>query len=182
MDLSDETLMTQVKAGQLTHAGLLFERYQQRVYHYFLRSLGNAADAQDAAQATFVRMLNYRHSYQSGKKFSTWLFSIAFNQRNLQFSKQSQRAEQPLEPAHAPLDLTCPTDQVGRDQLQRRVKQALSLLTPEQRDLLSLFLWEERSYAELAEIYQSKVATLRVRIHRALQALRQCMQKAGDTP
>ncbi|MCB1643330.1 MAG: hypothetical protein KDI37_16500, partial [Xanthomonadales bacterium] len=63
MDLSDEKLMAEVKAGQLAHAGLLFERYQQRIYHYFLRSLGNAADAQDAAQSTFVRMLSYRHSY-----------------------------------------------------------------------------------------------------------------------
>lgn len=182
MDLSDETLMTQVKAGQLTHAGLLFERYQQRVYHYFLRSLGNGADAQDAAQATFTRMLHYRHSYQAGKKFSTWLFSIAFNQRNLQLSKQAQRAEESLEPSHAPLDLICPTDHVGRAQLQQHVEQGLARLKPEQRDLLSLFLWEERSYAELAEIHQTKVATLRVRIHRALQALRQCMQETGATP
>lgn len=179
MDLSDENLMARVKAGQLVHAALLFERYQQRIYHYFLRSLGNVADAQDAAQSTFVRMLSFRQSYQPGKKFSTWLISIAVNQRNQLLGKRSTVETQALPDEDIAVDLRCPTDAVGRAQFQQRVQEALGRLNPDQRDLLSLYLWEERGYVELSEIYQTKVATLRVRVHRALSALQRQIKLSG---
>ncbi|MCB1636557.1 MAG: sigma-70 family RNA polymerase sigma factor, partial [Xanthomonadales bacterium] len=77
------------------------------------------------------------------------------------------------------VDLCCPTDAVGRAQFQQRVLAALGELNADQRDLLSLYLWEERSYVELSEIYQTKVATLRVRVHRALCALQRQIQLSG---
>lgn len=177
--LSDEALMSQVKAGEIGHAGLLFERYQQRVYHYFLRSLNHDFDAQDATQATFTRLLKYRHSYQAEKKFSTWLFSIAVNQRNQHLTRRGRRNEEELDPASMPVVDDCPTDSLSRQQQRKQVHSALNQLRAEERDILALFLWEERSYAELADIYQLKLPTLRVRIHRALQSLKQSMNVTG---
>jgi RNA polymerase sigma factor (sigma-70 family) len=177
--LSDEALMSRVKAGEIGFAGLLFERYQQRIYHYFLRTLSQPFDAQDATQTTFARLLNYRNTYRPDKKFSSWLFSIAVNQRNQQLTLLGRRNEEELDPVSIPTVDDGPTHALNRDQQRERLRLALAQLRPDEREILSLFLWEEHDYAELADIYQIKLPTLRVRIHRALKSLKQVMNAKG---
>ena len=57
----------------------LVEAYQRPVYNLCYRMLGNAGDAEDAAQETFIRAYKALHSYDPSRKFSTWLLSIASN-------------------------------------------------------------------------------------------------------
>jgi RNA polymerase sigma factor (sigma-70 family) len=178
--LSDEALMSRVKAGEIGFAGLLFERYQQRIYHYFLRALSHPSDAQDATQTTFTRLLNYRNTYRPEKKFSSWLFSIAVNQRNRQLTSLGRRNEEELDSVSIPATDDGPTHALNRDQQRERLRLALTRLRPDEREILSLFLWQEHDYVELAEIYRIKPATLRVRIHRALKALKQTMHDKGS--
>ena len=76
---SDEIIMVKVQQGDLDKSSMLFERYQLKVYNYFLRICFNKQLSMDLSQNTFYRMLHYRSSYKSGLSFKSWLFGIARN-------------------------------------------------------------------------------------------------------
>lgn len=177
--LSDETLMSRVQAGELGLAGLLFERYQQPIYKFLWRSLRDHHLAEDSAQAVFLRMLRYRSSYRAGGSFRAWLFGIAVNERRKTVARRRSLDEVPWSPAADPgVDQTGESSVVAGEQYAA-VLRSLDELPDERRELLTLYLWKELSYAELAEVYGLSMAALRVRVHRALSELRTFLVREG---
>src|SRR5437762_9854508 len=74
--LSDDTLVARALAGDEAAFASLAERYKRPVYNLAYRMLGNRADAEDAAQETFVRAYTRLSSYLPGGKFASWLLAI----------------------------------------------------------------------------------------------------------
>ncbi len=79
MDISERTLIEQCKAGRREAYQALYDTYKNRVYATVLRTLGNAEDAEDALQETFVKAFRHIASFKGKSSFSTWLYRIAFN-------------------------------------------------------------------------------------------------------
>jgi len=69
--------LEQARRGDQTAFSRLVEAYQRPVYNLCYRMLGNAPEAEDAAQETFVRMYTKLHTYQPDRKLSSWVLSIA---------------------------------------------------------------------------------------------------------
>jgi RNA polymerase sigma-70 factor (ECF subfamily) len=170
---SDNALMLKVKEGDLDKLGLLFERYNQRLYRFFYRMTRRRDISEDLVQGVFERILKYRHSYTNNGSFATWIFQIA---RNLQIDhyKSNQNNEElgdfidwdELEGE----SLESEKEQPEKDQL-KQLQQALDQLDDTKKQTLVLSRFEGFKYKEIAEIMNCTESAVKVRIFRAINEL-----------
>jgi RNA polymerase sigma-70 factor (ECF subfamily) len=76
---SDENLVLKAKRGDADALNLLVERHYKRIYSLAFQMLGNAEDAADATQETFVKAFEQLRHFRGDASFSTWLHRIAIN-------------------------------------------------------------------------------------------------------
>lgn len=170
--------MERVVRGDMDALGTLFERYKQPLFGFLLRTLHDQALAEDVLVDTFLRVNDRRHTYKLGLKFSTWLYAIAYHLatdrvRRLTRCRQidEQLAQQSLPPQRDPMLEEC-----TRSELADTVRTAVNQLPDDQRVVILLREYEGFSYREIASITGATEETVRVRAHRARQALRKTLQ------
>lgn len=176
---SDNALMLKVKEGDLDKLGLLFERYNRRLYHFFYRMTRRRDVSEDLVQGVFERILKYRHSYANNGSFATWIFQIA---RNLQTDhyKSSQNKKE--------LDNFIDWDQLEGESFEsekeqqekeelKHLQQALDQLDDIKKQTLVLSRFEGFKYKEIAEIMNCSESAVKVRIFRALNELEVLMKE-----
>ena len=148
---------------------MLFERHHAKLYRYYLRMTGNSQLSEDLVQEVFFRMLKYRETYRQECGFTTWMYRIARNAHIDQMRKR--KWEVALEegwdgPARAAQSLDESED-------LEFVRLALLRLPPEKRELLVLSRFQGMKYEQIAELLDCEVGTVKVRVFRAMQALRE---------
>jgi RNA polymerase sigma-70 factor, ECF subfamily len=166
VNASDEELMTQFKEGNEKAFVELYNRYKRRVYAYCARMVNSKEGADDLFQEVFVRVARKRHRFEAGS-FSAWLFAIA---RNLCLNALRDTV------VHVDLEdvqdsLQTPADEAEYDQSLEILKEAIDQLPPDLREPLVLRVYSGLSYQEIADLTQTKLATVKVRIFRAKQRL-----------
>lgn len=151
----------------------LIELYQRSVYNLCYRMLGNAEDAEDAAQETFLRAFHSLRKYDLERPFATWLLSIAAHYCIDQIRKQKMIVfsldDMPdFELAHHdPL----PEATVSLREDQHRIQQLLRRLSETDRATIILYYWYDFSYEEIAQTLSLTVSAVKSRLHRARRAL-----------
>lgn len=181
-DARDRENMAQLVAGHDASLNDLMDRHAEAVFRFLVRMLGNEDDARDLAQEAFVRVYRSRESYRPGKKFSTWLFTIA---ANLARNHLRWRTRHPAVSLDAPGGdggpglgdgLAAHTDIPGKDlEIKERVaavRDAVRRLPEDLREALVLCEWEELSMAEAAEVLQTTPKAVDSRLYRARKQLR----------
>jgi RNA polymerase sigma-70 factor (ECF subfamily) len=161
-------------------AAWLVEEYASDVLGLCVAMVRDRSLAEDLAQDAFSRAFASLDSYRADASASTWLLAVAKNRclDHLRKAKRDPWAGAPLDdetcdiPDDAPLPL---------DQLLRRgdVGYALSVLSEGERTLIVLRYRNELDYAELAEVFGLREGTVRMRISRALDRMREALD-AGD--
>ena len=167
--------MLQVRNGVVDGMAVLFDRYQVLLFNFFYRQNGDRAGSEDLVQETFYRILKYRQSYRPGMSFRTWLYQIARNVRNDRLSRRPNEVE--LE--EAPVPSVAPVDTVEGRQQVALLNRALMQLPADKRELLVLSRLQGLKYEEIAQILGCEVGTVKVRVHRALQDLRERFHRVG---
>jgi len=178
--VTDEALMSAVRDGDLAKLGLLFERYHTALFDFLSWMTGDRTAAEDLVQDIFVRILKYRSTYRDGGSFETWLFRIARNARADYF-----RTRQPLEPLAAeaferPEPGPNPMRRLEADREQTRLKRALLQLREDKRELIVLARYRGMSHEQIARLLGVETGAIKVRIHRALQELREIFLRSSD--
>lgn len=147
----------------------LYARYGGRVYSFCLRFLGDADEAKDVYQETFIR---FYQSAQHGREMTNvpgFLLTIA---RNLCLNaKRDRKPTVTVEAVEAALAVPGPEQR----EFTQLVTMALEMLPDEYREVFVLREYEGLTYAEIAEIIQASLPTVKVRIFRAKQRLRQIL-------
>ncbi len=181
-DAQDRADMERLAAGHDAALNDLMTRHATGVFHFLCRMLNNEDDANDLAQETFVRVFQSRASFDSRKKFSTWLFTIAANLARNQIRWRTRHpnisldapvggTEEPL--GHALPDThATPKEQALASERNAAVRAVVNALPPDMREALVLCEWEERSVAEAAEILKATPKAVESRLYRARQLLR----------
>jgi RNA polymerase sigma-70 factor (ECF subfamily) len=153
----------------------LLESYQKPVYNLCYRMLGNAEDAEDASQETFLRAYKSMRRYDRGRSFSTWLLSIAAHYCIDQIRKRRMTMVSiedlpvPDLPDHAlGLEAT-----VGLKEQQRRVRALLETLDGIDRAAVIMYYWYDFSYAEISRSLSLSESAVKSRLHRARRAMAQ---------
>lgn len=167
--IPDEELMLRVRNDEVEALSTLFERHHVALFNFFYRLSGDASGSEDLVQDVFYRVLKYRSSYQPGSSFRTWMYQVARNTLNDQYRKR--RGEVELEAA--PVATVLPLDPVDDEQQMARLNYALMQLPEEKRELLLLTRFQGLKYEEVARLLQCEVGALKVRVHRALQELKE---------
>jgi RNA polymerase sigma-70 factor (ECF subfamily) len=179
----DAALMLRVKQGDVRAFEELIDKYKQPITNLIYRTLKDATEAEDLAQNVFVQAYRSADRYKATAKFSTWLFTIA---RNLCLNEIRRRSRHPAEsmdaagetegdhPAHQFEDVrnVSAPDQLLRDELTRKVEQALADLPENQRTAILLFKEKELSYDEISEIIGCSLSATKSLIHRGRETLK----------
>ena len=170
--MEDQELLwlEQARRGDQTAFSRLVEAYQRPVYNLCYRMLGNAPEAEDAAQETFVRMYTKLHTYQPDRKLSSWVLSVA---SHYCIDRLRRRRGQWLSLDEEPVAATLPSQNRGPEELALRaesrdeVQRLVDMLPAAYRVPLILRYWHDLSYAEIAEVMGLTVQAVKSRLHRA---------------
>jgi len=168
----DNLLMLQICTGDVDKLSILFDRHHVALYNFFKKMTSIKETSEDMVQEVFLRMLKYRHSFCGDGKFANWMYHIA---RNVQYDyfKQKQRkdyqnADELELVSHSPN----PGESLEQEQQAQLIQAALMKLPVEKREVLVLSRFQNKKYEEIAEIMNCKVSTIKARVFRALQELR----------
>ncbi len=183
LDPTDEALVRSVLSGDRERFELLVERYQTRLVNYLYRMVRNLEEAHDLTQEVFIRVYQALDRYDSQYRFSTWLFRVAQNaaidvirKRRIQLVPLTRRAD---EGSDATVDLELPDGQPsaletlqGRE-LDASIRAAIDALPWEYRELILLRHYGELAYEEIAEVKAMPLGTVKNKLFRARQMLKQ---------
>ena len=169
-ELSDEALMIQVQKGQSEALGPLIFRYEKRLFGLAMRILGNAAAAEDTFQETFLRVYQKRLSYRPGSPFRPWVYRICLNLcrdlcRSRQRRPQSELSQELRDPQLGP------QEKAEQSLLAARVAEAVAELPEKQREVFLLSFYQQLSQAEVAEILEIPIGTVKSRLFHASRTL-----------
>ena len=182
----DDALVRAFQGGEQKAFDALVKRHQGRIINLCFRMLGDLDKANDFAQETFIKAFNGLYRFRLDASFSTWLYRIAVNTCKNRLTSLAYRfrkktfpivEESPMEinsePLHLedsnPLPLKCIEDKERAAQIQK----AISSLSPDQRSAVILRDIEGLSYEEIAAIVRQNQGTVKSRLSRARQALKE---------
>ena len=173
-----------VRNGVVEMLGVLFDRYQSPLFNFYCKLTGDRSVSEDLVQDVFYRILKYRKSYQSGMSFKSWMYQIARNARLDQAKRQKPEADLEDESASSRRLALSPGDRVQHDQEVELLHHALMRLPEEKREVLVLSRFQNLKYEEIAQIIGVEVGAVKVRVHRALNELREIFRQleTGQAP
>ena len=172
--MEEQLLVTRAQRGDQKAFAQLVEMYQSPVYNLAYRMLGNADDAEDAAQETFLRAYSRLKTFHADQKFATWLLAIAAHYcidrlRRRKFLWLSLE-EDALDEAFAS-DALEPDDEVLRNENAQEIAILLERLSPAYRLVVVLKYWHDQSVEEIARTTGDSAGAVKVKLHRARHAL-----------
>ena len=167
-DQSDQTLMEQVRAGDLRKLAVLFERHHKPLFHFFLRQNADRGGSEDLTQEVFFRILRYRHTYDPAHTFSSWMYQIARNVKRDHDYKRRGEAPPVVDTAS---DAPGIDAEINKSQEAQLIRRALEQLPEDKREVLILSRYQNLKYDEIARILGVEVNTVKVRVYRAVRAL-----------
>ena len=179
--LTDEEVVTAHLAGRPGAFTELYGRYRDRLVHFVTRKTGDPDRAQDLVQEAWVRVTRHLHRFDTSKKFSTWIYTIA---SNLSKNELRNRARSPLVLIQSlagsgeddPRPIQFPDRSLGPERLydrrflQRLVAETVETLPEHHRLVFQLRELEGKSYEEIACIAGVNLGTVKSRLHRARNA------------
>jgi len=165
----DEDLMLEVRNGAGETLGVLFDRYHTPLYNFYSKLTGDRTLSEDLVQEVFLRILKYRQSYQPGTPFRAWIYQIARNARVDHYRKSPKHIT--FEPEMMPPVM--PKDSAQHSEEAELLHRALMQMPEEKREILILSRFQELKYDEIARLLGCELGTVKTRIHRAIQELRQ---------
>ncbi len=191
IDIADAMLVERCRQGDSAAMERLILKYQNRIYNVILKMCTNPHDAAELTQETFVKIIQSIAKFESKSSFYTWAFRIAVNltlnycQRNARFefrSLNSGDCERSREGTQALSELLSddsspdPEKVAQNKELCEIAVRSLMKLDEEQRAVVILRDIEGMNYAQIAEVLQVKLGTVRSRLSRARSRLREIME------
>ncbi len=180
----DRRLVAGLQAGVEGDYEVLIERFQQPVYNLALRLIADPSDAGDIAQEVFLKVFRNVHTFRGQSSLRTWIYRIAVNEAHnrrrwifrhkhkevgLEDTGNSETPRQCNVPDGDP----SPFDRTLMQENHALVAQALTQINPCFREAVVLRDIEDLNYDEIAEILNISIGTVKSRITRGREALRQ---------
>ena len=187
-NLTDGELIVTAIAGREDGFEELVRRYQRPITNYVYRMLNNYDAALDVTQEVFIKVYNSLARYSSEYKFSTWLYRIAHNAaidyiRRNSVNQQSIEAENADGSYQLQLESPNPTPEQDRERSEWRteIETVVKCLPTVYRDLILLRHAQDLSYDEIAEITNLPLGTVKNRLFRAREMMREIFVERGFT-
>lgn len=170
MEQKDEIYyITRILDGETEYFSVLLDRYSRPLYSLIVQIVGCPEDAEELLQDVFLKAYRNLSGYKRESKLSTWLYRIAYNvaisatrkkKQEFLYIEESTINNVPDEKADEVIDLAA-----GEEQINRLVS-AIDHLSGEEKALITLFYYEDKSIEEISEVMKLSVSNVKVRLHR----------------
>jgi RNA polymerase sigma-70 factor (ECF subfamily) len=176
---SDEVLIARIAGGDRLAMQVLFARHQVRVYRFVLRLVRNEATAEDLISEVFLDVWRQAGKFEGRSAVSTWMLSIA---RFKALSALRRKPEQELDEETAEQiedHADTPETALAKKDKAAVLRQALSKLSADHREIVDLVYYHEKSVEEVAEIVGIPEATVKTRMFYARKKLSEILKEQG---
>lgn len=162
--MEDIQLINLVREGRKNHYAELVERYQNGLFRYVYSIVKDSDMAEDIAQDTFIKAFNALGSYNKDYAFATWLYRIGHNLalNAIKANRTFTLDEDEVASIPAPT-----SDAESVENREAAVRTAVERLPLKYRTVVMLHYWEKKEYAEIAEILDVPIGTVKTWLHRA---------------
>ena len=188
-DLTEKEIIRLCKEGDRDAFNELFEKYENRVINIAYGMLSDRDDACDAAQEVFIKVYRNISLFRENSLLSTWIYRITSNVCN-DILRKRQRSANTISinaaldddgrtkelPDSAPL----PEEFAEHNEAQRAVRKAISELSDEYREIITLCDIEDMSYDDIANVLNCPVGTVKSRLNRARKSLRKILSDSRE--
>ncbi|MGI8498686.1 MAG: RNA polymerase sigma factor [Gemmatimonadaceae bacterium] len=171
---ADHEVIARVLAGERNAFGSLIGRYSDPLYRHALGMTGSPDVAEDILQASFIKA--YQHLAEVHGRFDAWIFRIVANGCK-DWLKNIRRTHLSYEEDDQPSVLATPDEDLDRTELRSDLDRALAALAPSLREAFVMKHVEGRSYEEMADLLRTTVGALKMRVHRAREALQTLLEE-----
>lgn len=175
--LEDERQLTdRARRGEEGAFDALVHRYKKDVYRLAYRFAGNAEDAHDLAQDAFLKAYLSLSDFRGDASFKTWIYRITMNLsinhvRSAAVSRKSDVPAEELDPAKSGKILSS----ILSSEMGDRLREAIDMLPPRQRETLVLKVYHDLKYTEIAEVMGCSVGTAKANFFHAVGHLRKAL-------
>jgi RNA polymerase sigma-70 factor (ECF subfamily) len=179
----DETrLVALARGGDAGAFGALVERHQDKLYRFVLKSVRCPADARDLTQEALLQAYRCLASFNGASRFSTWLTGIAVNltfnhARRASSGRFVEYKEEDMANLASPLD--DPSQQHQQKAMLGMLSRAIDAMPDDMRKYMLLIGLEGHTYDEVAQLLEVPLGTVKSRMNRARQALREELARQG---
>jgi RNA polymerase sigma-70 factor (ECF subfamily) len=196
MGLSSEELMELCCQGKTDAFNILVERHQRRLVDYIDRIVIDEERAKELAQETFLRAFMARERYTPTAKFTVWLYRIALNLCRSELRRLKHRRTIPLYQSYSypfsdgaeeetyelhetitDTTIPSPDDLIEKMEREEALKSAIESLPGKQREVLTMRVYCELEYAEIARRLGCSIGTVKSRLHYGINAVRMKLKK-----
>ena len=178
---ADEALVRRFRHGDPSAFDPLFRRHRDRVHQLITRIVADPDDAMDMTQDVFLKAYQGLAQFNGKAKFRTWLYRIAVN-CSIDYMRRKAVRRVILCRDDAYLDETAPMtasgapgDRLAREELWEQIRQAMTTLTPKQRQVFTLRHRDELPLKQIAQRLNRNVGTIKAHLFGARQRLREQM-------
>ncbi len=188
--IADSELVTRACAGREDGFEELVRRYQRPIVAYVYRMIGDYEAALDLTQEVFIKVYNSLARYRAEYKFSTWIYRIAHNVAIDHLRRKSARpqGDMMIEGADGEIyERALIGEQLSPEEASERAERRVTIefvvqtLQPAYRELILLRHAHDMSYDEIAEVTGLPLGTVKNRIFRAREAMRERLVERGIT-
>lgn len=181
--MDDNTLILRYINGDDAALTCIVKRYEKDIYRFVYRQVGNEADAADVTQKVFVNLFLKAKQFEGKSSFKTWLYQIAVNLCKNQFRSNDRRREHGVdEAAEEFVYEDNKFDDVFSVEKRRILQAAISNLPERQRLTMQLRVYQECSFAEIADIMASSIGTVKASYHQAVMSLTKSLKEVAYEP
>ena len=182
----DALLVARLQGGDETAFEELIRAHGGRLLSVARRFLGHSEDAQDVVQETFIKASKAIHTFEERAQLQTWLHRIVVNTALMKLRERRRKPEDSIDDllptfsldGHQTVESREWSDAVfERKETAATVRKAIAMLPDQYRTVLVLRDLEERNTAETAQILGTTTTVVKVRLHRARQALRTLLDR-----
>ena len=169
----DQAVIDRVLAGDRDAFGILIERYSDPLYRHAYGMTGSADVAEDILQVSFIKA--FHHLGEVRGRFDAWVFRIVANGCK-DWLKNIRRTHLSYEEDDQPSGYETPDEELDRGEIRRDLDRALAALPSSLREAFVMKHVEGRSYEEMADLLDTTVGALKMRVHRAREALQKLLE------
>ena len=190
----DAGLVSSCKRGDLDAFESLVRKYEKRMLNISYRIAGNYEDACEIVQDAFVSAYRNIKNFRGQAKFSTWLTALTVNHSKNRLNRLKARhahepvsIDDPIQTEDGSMAMDPPSkepsvlDRMEKREVQKRVQDCISALEPEFRETLVLRDIQGFSYDEIGAMLKVREGTVKSRLFRAREAVKDCLKKAMGT-
>lgn len=191
LDIPDDAALAEACCrGNAAAFECLVRRHQHKLLNVAFRITGVYEDACDIVQDAFIAAWRKISDYRGEAKFSTWMTAIVINLSRSRLQQLQQHAKRSAYSLNAPFpasdgimpdppsDLPSALHQMEEAELRQTLQRCIKALTPEFREVVVLRDMQEMSYEEIVSVLKVREGTVKSRLFRARDAIKDCVRKA----